>query len=463
MQHDYIIDDADGVTFLADLNDMSEAIVTLNSGTTAPSVTYAYMLWADTSALKLKMRNGANTNWVILGDLGSVGLGMLARTGGQMAGLLQLDAGSDIASGSTVDLGAATGNDITITHSSGTTAITSFGGATDIQKGARIRCRASISGGTLTITYNATSLKIPGAASITLQDGMSFDAVKISDSNAYWTIENVTKADGTALIVDGAQPAKRQTILSGPVDSSGLPNFGGSTGTTTVTVTGTLIGTAANGNANRTGSIVNPSWTGLNANGTRFLYLDIAADGSCTTGSTALEPTYRAGGSDVTTNDQFTFNVGEMVGKVGNGSVATQTYRVFVGEVTIAANVVSAITWYALRGRYDSGLTNTLPSAATQVRKNSNLGVAYDIEIGLEVVCLTANLGYATGESLIVLSTQANANYVQPLSFAKSSRNSVGFTTGGNAGFTAPHNTTGVNTVLTAANWAYRVFAERRW
>lgn len=135
MQHDYIIDDADGVTFLADLNDMAEAIATDNSGATAPSVTYAYLRWADTSAGKLKVRNGANTNWVIVGDLDAVGYGLLSKAGGSMAGLFQLDAGSDIASGSTVDLGAATGNDITITHSTGTTAITGFGGATAVQKG----------------------------------------------------------------------------------------------------------------------------------------------------------------------------------------------------------------------------------------------------------------------------------------------------------------------------------------
>jgi hypothetical protein len=125
---------------------------------------------------------------------------LLPKAGGALAGILQMFAGADIASAATVDLGAATGNDITITHSSGTTATTGFGGATTIQKGARIRCRASISGGTYSLTHNATSMKLPGGTNITVQDGDSWDAVKIHNSNAYWRVESYTRADGTPLV-----------------------------------------------------------------------------------------------------------------------------------------------------------------------------------------------------------------------------------------------------------------------
>ena len=127
-----------------------------------------------------------------------------------MAGVLQLDASTPIASGATVDLSAADGNDVTVTHSTGDTAITSFGAASAIQAGTRTRVRASISGGTLTLTHNATSMIIPGGADWELADGDSFDAVKISDSQAYWRVENITLASGQALnlppftITDGA-------------------------------------------------------------------------------------------------------------------------------------------------------------------------------------------------------------------------------------------------------------------
>jgi hypothetical protein len=180
-----------------------------------------------------------------------------------------------------------------------------------------------------------------------------------------------------AVVTAAMTPPVRQTVLSGPVDTSGLAAFGGSTGSTTVTAAGTLTATASNGVAgDRTGSIVNPSWTGLSTNGAMFLYLDIAANGTCTTGSTTLAPTYRWGGADVTTNNQATFNIQEMQMKVGNGATAAQTYRVFVGEVTVAGAVVTAITWYALMGRYSSG--RFAIAASTAYNRNHNIGVPAD-------------------------------------------------------------------------------------
>lgn len=229
-QHDYVISDQDGASFLVDLLALTSAIVTQNAGDTEPSTTYPHMFWVDTSANKIKQRNEANDAWVEIGDLDSVGWGKLARSGGAMAGVLQLDAGDDIVAAATTDLGDATGNDITITHSSGTLAITSFGGATDIQKGTRIRCRFSISGGSLSLSYNATSMKIQGLGNLTLVDGLSFDAVKISDSNAYWAIENITSPSDTSLTVGAIDVQQfRLTLTSDlPVTSSDV------TGATTI-------------------------------------------------------------------------------------------------------------------------------------------------------------------------------------------------------------------------------------
>ena len=68
-QHDYVIDNQSGSSFRSDLNNNLSAIVTTNSGSSAPSTTYAYMMWADTSNNLLKRRNGANNAWQIVGDL----------------------------------------------------------------------------------------------------------------------------------------------------------------------------------------------------------------------------------------------------------------------------------------------------------------------------------------------------------------------------------------------------------
>ncbi len=63
-QHDMNLANADGATFRADLNSALAAIVSNNSGATAPSTTYAYQWWADTTADRLKQRNAANSAWI---------------------------------------------------------------------------------------------------------------------------------------------------------------------------------------------------------------------------------------------------------------------------------------------------------------------------------------------------------------------------------------------------------------
>lgn len=63
-QHDYVIDDQNGLQFLADLNAVIAAIVSSNSGATAPASTFAHQWWADTTAGILKRRNAANSAWI---------------------------------------------------------------------------------------------------------------------------------------------------------------------------------------------------------------------------------------------------------------------------------------------------------------------------------------------------------------------------------------------------------------
>jgi hypothetical protein len=68
-QHDYSIANQAGSSFRVDLNNALSAIVSQNSGSLAPSTTYAYQTWADTTAGVMKMRNGANSAWITLYDL----------------------------------------------------------------------------------------------------------------------------------------------------------------------------------------------------------------------------------------------------------------------------------------------------------------------------------------------------------------------------------------------------------
>ena len=74
MQHDYSIDNDSGAAVRADINDAFEAAVTRNSGTSGPSTTYANMTWPDTTNHVEKVRNEANTAWIIRGRTDAEGV-----------------------------------------------------------------------------------------------------------------------------------------------------------------------------------------------------------------------------------------------------------------------------------------------------------------------------------------------------------------------------------------------------
>lgn len=68
-QHDYVIDNATNPTVRADINNALQAILTNNSGATAPSTTAANMMWYDTANAILKIRNAANSAWINVGTV----------------------------------------------------------------------------------------------------------------------------------------------------------------------------------------------------------------------------------------------------------------------------------------------------------------------------------------------------------------------------------------------------------
>ncbi len=72
------------------LNDSDESLQTQFSGPSSPASPKAYQLWADTAAGQLKMRNGNNDGWLIVGLLGSIYLGLLPLSGGLLSGDLDM-------------------------------------------------------------------------------------------------------------------------------------------------------------------------------------------------------------------------------------------------------------------------------------------------------------------------------------------------------------------------------------
>lgn len=134
--------------------------------------------------------------------------------------------GADIASATTTDLGAVEGlmHDIT-----GTTTITGFG---TVRAGIWKIIKFE---GALTLTHNATSLILPGAANITTADGDT--AIVISEGSGNWRCVAYVKATGKAIISPAVGDVTGlgtgvATALAVNVGSAGAPVVnGGALGT----------------------------------------------------------------------------------------------------------------------------------------------------------------------------------------------------------------------------------------
>jgi len=68
-QHDYNIANQTASSARTDINNALAAIVSTNSGTSAPTTTFANMIWYDTTNNILQIRDEGNTAWITLGTV----------------------------------------------------------------------------------------------------------------------------------------------------------------------------------------------------------------------------------------------------------------------------------------------------------------------------------------------------------------------------------------------------------
>lgn len=118
-----------------------------------------------------------------------------------------LPKGTNVASATTTDIGAANSSFVSIT---GTTTITSFG-STTTRDHVWLQFNSS-----LTLTHNASSLILPGSANITTAAGDSCLAIRDSGSN--WKVVVYQKIDGTAFSIDIVNDVTPQ--LGGTLDTN---------------------------------------------------------------------------------------------------------------------------------------------------------------------------------------------------------------------------------------------------
>lgn len=141
------------------------------------------VLYSGTDQMRHKVGNGTDT-WTALDYVPEPS----GFTGGSLTSAINEAKGSDIASASTTDIGAATGNFV---HITGTTTITALG---TIQAGTRRIVRFA---GALTLTHNATSLILPTGANITTaaDDVATF----VSEGSGNWRCVNYMRASGKSI------------------------------------------------------------------------------------------------------------------------------------------------------------------------------------------------------------------------------------------------------------------------
>jgi hypothetical protein len=219
-QADLVVANQSGAAFRSDLNGQLLALGTLQSGASAPSTTYSYMFWADTTAGLLKIRDAANAAWVTVGTLGSTNLGLATLASPTFTGTVTIPAGASISGFAPLASPTFTGSPVVPNLNGGP-----LGGFRNviINGNPTINQRAYVSG---------------TATSVANQYTLDRWRVVTSGQSISWTdsanVRTVTApAGGAEQVVEGS------TLLTGTYTLSW-------TGTATATVGGTSVANGAN-------------------------------------------------------------------------------------------------------------------------------------------------------------------------------------------------------------------------
>ena len=93
-QADQQIQNATGSDVRADLNNNFDALFSNNSGAAEPSVTTAFMWWADTNNDELKIRNAADSAFITVGTLSETNFGFALKASPTFTGNVTVPAGT---------------------------------------------------------------------------------------------------------------------------------------------------------------------------------------------------------------------------------------------------------------------------------------------------------------------------------------------------------------------------------
>lgn len=297
-------------------------------------------------------------------------------------------------------------------------------------------------------------------------DGIADDAVTTAKIAAA-AVGTSELADGgvtAAKIASGAVPVfmgARQTVQGGPINASGLPDFLPASSVTLTLATQNISATyplsvsASQGHgsgAERIGSVTGNtlSWTLSASSGVNYLYVDIAANGTLTTGQTTTAPVY----SYTATSGTNTFNITTMT-MFTSGS--TRGWRVFVGEATAGASSISAVVAYAYNGVYSSHPTASAPIVTTATSITHNIGMV-PMMCNILAECISADQDWSIGD-VIVAPPIWNGGYM--MGGVTVSKTAIKYRVHTDLYLTGP--SSGSTLALTKAKWKTFVVANRGW
>lgn len=175
-----------GLTLVTDINAGIKALISSNSGASAPAtdcsgLALAGQFWLDTSVTPYVLKNYDGTSWLSLGTIDNTNHVWTPPIGGGT---------NSVTAASTTDLCSVPQGYVTI---SGNTTITAFGSSCVAGQIKYLNFT-----GTPQITYNASSLIVPGAATITAAAGDQAVAAYLGSGN--WRIVSYTPISGQAVV-----------------------------------------------------------------------------------------------------------------------------------------------------------------------------------------------------------------------------------------------------------------------
>jgi hypothetical protein len=170
-----------GLTLVNDINACNGSLLTLYSGGSAPSSPSTGMFWYDTGTNYVRQFDG--TSWQPIWYVDATNHLTTHAIGGGITSASLLAA-------ATTDIGSVPQAFVTVT---GNTAISSFGSSAVVGSMHVIKFT-----GTPVLTYNATSLILPGAGNIVVSAGDTAFAIYLGSGN--WQVLFYQPGNGTALV-----------------------------------------------------------------------------------------------------------------------------------------------------------------------------------------------------------------------------------------------------------------------